>query len=139
MIVVAIIGILVAILFPPIYKTYICHKYGKGSSAPTNTKSKSNNDNSGMGYRKEGMPRHLVEELDILDNMEVALDYWMQHFNFVYKSNELVAYNESICADAGNKQPERQLKNVPIQDDSKPPGQCARLRMSGTCITPTSC
>ncbi len=88
-------------------------KYGKGSSAPTNTKSKPNKDNSGMGYRKEGMPRHLVKELDILDTMEfeIALDYWMEHFNFVYQSNKLVAYDESIYPDARNKPSERHRKN----------------------------
>jgi hypothetical protein len=38
-----------------------------------------------LGYREEGMPHHLIKKLDQLDTKEfdTALNYWMNHFNFV--------------------------------------------------------
>jgi hypothetical protein len=47
-----------------------------------------------------------VCELEVLDTkeFETALDYWMERFNFVYQSKELIAYDESIYPDARNKQ-----------------------------------
>jgi hypothetical protein len=36
------------------------------------------------GYRMNGTPHHLVEQLDKLDIQEftIALEYWMNQFNF---------------------------------------------------------
>lgn len=104
----------------------------QGHSTPTNMKKKvyhkklmKNNqttittENYEAGYREEGMPRHLIQELDVLDikEFEVALDYWMNHYNFSGSSNVIYAYDESKYPNPKNKKTNNYKKssqNMPI-------------------------
>jgi rhodanese-related sulfurtransferase len=82
------------------------------------------------GYRKDGMPAYLVKDLDRLDTeeFEVALNYWMNNFNFIGYPTTMVPYQEHLAAYDESLYPNEHYKptgrrhnnnhrrvNVPIQ------------------------
>jgi hypothetical protein len=52
----------------------------------------------------------LINELDTQE-FEIALNYWMDHINFIGHPTTLVTYDEGCYPNPNNKPTERRLKN----------------------------